>query len=233
MKRVTVCIKTFERPTALQRALRSIRDFYPDISILVADDSLLNATKNRNLCKKWGAKWLLMPPDSGLICGRSLLVQQAATPLVFIMDDHQLFVRKTNLELAQMKMEAGKFDTLRFQNFSKSYHEGSKPYGCFLVIDNALYILPPRVRYRENREGCYVVDIVENVFLAKRAVCRRVGWDKRLKLADSKYFFWRCKLLHMSVGFCPDVKIRHKRSMPPDYADYAAEQIEYNILHLL
>ena len=61
-KTVTVLVKTFNRPKTVTGAIRKIRTFYPDIRILLADDSKEPVEINDGKTEVFA-----MPFDSGKI----------------------------------------------------------------------------------------------------------------------------------------------------------------------
>jgi hypothetical protein len=64
---ITAVIKTFERPNELDRVIQSLRGFYPDLKIIVTDDSRIPYPRN-------DVDYHVMPYDSGLSAGRNLLI---------------------------------------------------------------------------------------------------------------------------------------------------------------
>ena len=68
---VTVCIKTFERYPCLTRLINSIRTFYPEIRIIVADDSI-----NFKEIKMDKVDQFRMPAAIGFNNGKNLAISQ-------------------------------------------------------------------------------------------------------------------------------------------------------------
>ena len=70
---LTIIIKTFERPHAVKRLFDSIRIFYSDLPIIIADDS-------RNPITSLGdAKIITLPYNVGLSKGRNSLIDIVQT----------------------------------------------------------------------------------------------------------------------------------------------------------
>jgi len=89
---VTAVIKTFERPHKLQRLLKSIKRTFPDLKIIVVDDSLHPiALKDENI------RLITLPFDSGVSAGRAAGLDKVKTPYVINIDDDFIFSRKTRL----------------------------------------------------------------------------------------------------------------------------------------
>ena len=69
---VTILVKTFKRPSALLALLNSIRESYPEIPILIADDSGVSEKQHtyRLLSEFKNTRYFAMPLDSGLVRGQ-------------------------------------------------------------------------------------------------------------------------------------------------------------------
>jgi hypothetical protein len=70
---VTAIVKTFERPRSLDRLVRSIRRRYPNLRVIVGDDSLV-AYPRRDV------EYLRLPVDIGVAAGRNALLEMVRTP---------------------------------------------------------------------------------------------------------------------------------------------------------
>ena len=68
---VTICIKTFERYSCLNRLINSITEFYPKIRIIVADDSI-----NFKEIEYKNVQQFKMPPGIGFNNGKNLAISQ-------------------------------------------------------------------------------------------------------------------------------------------------------------
>ena len=77
---LTAIIKTFERPRALDRLIRSIRRDYPDLPIIVGDDSF-------HPYRRTDVEYLRLPPDIGASAGRNAMLHRVQTPLFLQLDD--------------------------------------------------------------------------------------------------------------------------------------------------
>jgi len=78
MQDLTFIIHTFKRPECLNRLKESIKRSYPDVEILVYDDS---------------------DYDKGLSWGRNYLVSQVKTPYYLLLDDDFVFTPETRVQL--------------------------------------------------------------------------------------------------------------------------------------
>ena len=69
LKDVTAIIKTFERPHALTRLLRSIQKFYPELRVIVGDGSFSPSPRR-------DVQYIRLPPDVGVSAGRNAYTGQ-------------------------------------------------------------------------------------------------------------------------------------------------------------
>lgn len=75
---ITAIVQTFKRPECIERLVASIKAYYPDLKILINDDS---------------------ETDKGISYGRNYLVSQVKTPYYLILDDDFIFTDETKIEL--------------------------------------------------------------------------------------------------------------------------------------
>jgi len=102
---VDVIIKTFLRPKALRRLLNSIREFYPQVHVTIADDGNLRESTDadsRACCQLIDAveNFTLhsLPFAAGVTPGRNLLVEQTHRPYVLLLDDDFCVTAETRIE---------------------------------------------------------------------------------------------------------------------------------------
>ncbi|KAI4902622.1 hypothetical protein NFI96_028017, partial [Prochilodus magdalenae] len=171
---VTITTKTFVRYAELKVLIESIRKFYPDIKIIVADDSLKPETLSGSNIEQY-----IMPPGQGWFAGRNLAVSQVTSKYFLWVDDDYVFHEKTSIESFVKIMEAvPELDVLggdvggnQFY-FSLKYDEGDEDEGgCMARYLRKVHSPLPGF------DGCYLVDGVVNFFLARTDAVRRVGFD--------------------------------------------------------
>jgi glycosyltransferase involved in cell wall biosynthesis len=181
--KVTALVKTFERPRTLRRMLASLRRSYPDLPVVVVDDS-----REPRPLDDPRVKTVAMPFDVGLSAGRNEGLRHISTPYVLLLDDDFVFHRGTRIETAVLALEADeRLDIV-----------GGK------VIDLPLYrvmgdrdgaLLPsdsrPLVPYDTLVAGLPVRRNVANFFVARVASLQRVGWDEEMPMAEHTDFFTR------------------------------------------
>lgn len=197
---VTFCVKTFERPDALMTLQHSIRKYYPDNPIIIADDS------EKPLHPDYfdsNTHIHAMPYDSGLSAGRNEVIAMAKTPYIVLLDDDFRFTPATQIWKWLPWIESGIFDImgggLRLNGKRVTHFEGSLELaGTVLKCGHSTQGINPM--------RC---DCILNFFCADRVNILNVGWDEELKLGEHLDFFMRCQQAGLSVGYHPEVQADH------------------------
>ncbi|XP_076739014.1 beta-1,4 N-acetylgalactosaminyltransferase 2 isoform X2 [Maylandia zebra] len=203
---VTIITKTFLRYKQLRVLLDSIRKFYSDIKVIIADDSLQpESVTGENI------QHYIMPPAQGWFAGRNLAVSQVTTKYFLWVDDDFLFSEKTKIEKFVEVMEAvpeldvvgGSVQGNRFY-FSILYEEGDENEGGCLYRKSGgkFHRLP-------GYPQCHLASGVVNFFLARTDAMQRVRFDPKLqRVAHSEFFM--DGLGSLMVASCGDVIIDHQ-----------------------
>ncbi|KAI9527860.1 hypothetical protein NQZ68_026908 [Dissostichus eleginoides] len=204
---VTITTKTFLRYRELNRLLKSIRQFYKDIEVIIADDSFVTKKITGNHIKHF-----IMPPGKGWFAGRNLAASQVTTKYFLWVDDDFQFTKWTNIEEMVKIMEAnpeldvlgGKVKGSQF-DFSLRYEEGDEMEGGCL---NRKF--KSRFQSLPGYPQCSVVSGVVNFFLARTDAAKRVRFDPQLnRIAHSEFFI--DGLGSLMVATCGHVSIGHQR----------------------
>jgi GT2 family glycosyltransferase len=221
---VTVIMKTFHRPETATRAVDHLRRYYPEIRLLVADDS-----REELAFRHPAAEVVRLPFDSGISRGRNVLLERVETEYFLLMDDDNWFSRHTRLERMLGVLERERFDILACHVYFRRQTERLFPRrrlnGFFMDLrleDGTLRFIDPRCE--DARGGC-ACDLVENFFLARTRRVREIGgWDDRLKVAEHADFFLRAKRAGLKVGYTPlagvDHVHLHRERASQDYAPF-------------
>lgn len=197
---VTAVIKTFERPNACARLVRSLKRLYPAMPIIVVDDS-------RDPRPLAGTIPVRLPFDSGVGAGRQAGLDQVRTPFLLNLDDDFLLYRRTNL--------GGALDALA--RHSQLDLVGGRVIDLPLLITHdfrtaSLFPTMARAKIAPGTRfgGVEVLDKVPNFFLARTEAVRAVGWNPALKRLDHADFFTRAKGKIVS-GLLDDFRVLHLR----------------------
>ncbi|XP_042361249.1 beta-1,4 N-acetylgalactosaminyltransferase 1-like [Plectropomus leopardus] len=203
---VTVVTKTFLRYAQLKVLLSSIRRFYSNIEVIIADDSFEPEHVTGEHVRQY-----FMPPAQGWFAGRNLAVSQVTTKYFLWVDDDFEFTEKTKIEQLVEVMEAvpeldvvgGAVGGNRF-HFSLLYEEGEETDGGCLYRKSKgkFHSLP-------GYPQCSLTDGVVNFFLARTDAVRSVGFDPKLqRVAHSEFFM--DGLGSLLVASCGHVSIGHQ-----------------------
>lgn len=216
-QKVTLSIKTFERPECIQKLVKSIRKYYPNIHIIVTDDSK-NPSPIRNV------EYCIMPFYSGSSAGRNLGLSKVETEYVVTLDDDFLFTTTTKLEKwveildnTTIDLVSGNVDSRRFEGLIDLSNRK-----CRLIQGS-----------RGTEGGLKLYDVVLQFWMGRTNVIQSLGgWDKDFKTQDHKIFFAR-HLGKLKIAHCPKVFVHHNRRMPRGYINYRHGSCEQNFLKLM
>ncbi|GAA4723099.1 glycosyltransferase [Sphingomonas lutea] len=218
--KVTAVIKTFERPRRCKALVASIRRGWPDLPIIVVDDSRAPGDYP-------GCRVIRLPFNVGLSAGRNAGLAAVETEYVLNLDDDFLFERGTAVDGAlalleqhpQVDLLAGLVIDLPLLIRHDSSHArlfGAPPAP---IIAAGTMVGPVRV-----------MDKVPNFFLARTAAVKAIGWDPELKLLEHADFFSRARGRIVSAQW-DGWRILHQRD-PFDrhyriFRDNAAESLAH------
>ena len=183
---VTLAIKTFERPQALERLLASIREHYPTINVAIADDSERPSFDVGNVghfVRYHGLEF-----DVGLSAGRNFLVKNIETRYTVILDDDFVFTAQTDLERWLHGMQSGRSKYALIGGCCVRPDGREQHYEGFMIDDKKRRALR---LVRVVPTDLAPVHITLNFFIAQTEVLRLVQWDDRFKVGEHEDFFWR------------------------------------------
>jgi glycosyltransferase involved in cell wall biosynthesis len=209
--KVTLLIKSFMRRDCVINLLRSIRQRYPTIPVVIVDDSEVPMTFDPDPY----LRVYYLPFDSGLSRGRNHGVDQIDTDYFVLLDDDFEFTDDTKIEEFYRIIRNSDLDILGGQVI-----EDSGPinyFGNFTVDDEKREITNVRqyVDYGEYK----TCQIILNFFMAKTKKIRKFRWDDELKVAEHAAFFFEHRD-HLKVGFTDKVSVHHHQIRDEDYLKY-------------
>jgi GT2 family glycosyltransferase len=217
LSQTTAIVKTFQRPDCLNRLIRSIRQYYPELRVLVGDDGL-----QPSHCT--GADYFRLPLDIGLSAGRNVLLEHVHTPYFLLLDDDVEFCRSTKIEHLIRLVDQGSIDIAAgncLRTKRKLFFLRTKPqpfHGLFDFRDEELRLVHGN---HGQGEGYLLCDIAHNFYVARMDAIRSMGaWDPELRQNEHTEFFVRAHRHGLRVGYCQDVIIRHWVDRPPGYAAF-------------
>jgi len=192
---VTVIMKTFERPGALDKTIQSIKHFYPNLQILVADDSKHPVVRD-------DVQVFPMPFDSGCSAGRNLLVDNVKTKYFVSVDDDWNFTKNTNLEEMLDILETTNIDVIcggwehRNPICTSLVWEGNKLTATSIPVDKAQRFTPCDFSY-------------QFLMAETEKFKQNVRWDDELKTIEHLFLFVDM-LGKLKVAYTERSKILHE-----------------------
>ena len=245
---ITIIIKTFERRNELWNLLSSIRKYFPELKILIADDSKINYKEST--LKKFddlNIDYYLIPFDSGLAYGRNFLLEEVSTEFFLLCDDDFEFDRKTNIKEALSIIKDKKIDILG--GYVRNYIPIKRKFDYFLRgIEKILKVEFKRnfigdiqineneitINYFTRKFPDYLeTDLVLNFFIGnKKSIQDFGGWNNKLKLNEHTDFFINCKKNRVKVAFTNTLSVKHFPNKIGHYFEFRSRNFVGNLLEL-
>jgi glycosyltransferase involved in cell wall biosynthesis len=217
-RKVTVLVKTFERPDSLHRLLTSIRRFYPRIPVLVVDDS---ASPLEVIPAN--VRYFHLPYNSvGLAGGRNFGLRHVETEYVLVCDDDMVFGPKTDLDRMLSVLQTTRFDLVSCAWMDhdpwRSIRQGrSRLEGTAELVEGDLV---RRLGVPSGQiDGLPVFDVLPNFFIAEVSRLGESPWDERLNFMEHIEFFISMKERGLLSTCLRDVVVGHHPRLPPRYYD--------------
>ncbi|XP_028321347.1 beta-1,4 N-acetylgalactosaminyltransferase 2-like [Gouania willdenowi] len=182
---LTITTKTFVRYDKVALLVDSIRKFYPNMRIVIADDSFEKEPIPGNVDHYY------MPAEKGLFAGRGLVVSQVTTKYFVWVDDDFLFTEATKLEKFVEILEAhpeldvvGGTVSAQVWAHALVYDEGDEMEGgCMITAFNRNYKKLP------DYPQCTIISGIINFFVARTDSIRKVGFDNKLMRVGHRELF--------------------------------------------
>ena len=199
MQEIAFCITTFERPQYCKGLIKSIRKFYPDAKIYVADQSEEEGT--------YDAEVIRLPYDCGLSYARNYLWRNTKEPFKLLLDDDFVFTQDTKIETFRTLIDhcdivCGGVIEGRLRNYEHDLRiEGDKLY----------YDKPKREWQQIEGVKCRQVDMALNFGLFRR---NTDNWDDNLKICEHTDYYLRFK---GKLLYTPEVLVNHLKARPKGY----------------
>lgn len=238
-KELTIGIKTFIRKKSLWTLLSSIEKFYPELPVIVVDDSPIKYKKSTlKKYPKLNILYIDAPFDIGLSKGRNLILNNVTTKYFLLCDDDYELTSKTNLYENLKIIEENKIDILggeiqecfRLNSLwsiirlirnclikqREDLSDDNRIFTRSKIIDNTL------VHTRVNHFSSKLINdvfIVANFFLARTERLKSIGgWQpESLKLYEHGLFYINAYLSGLKVSFSFSLFTKSVRYMPVFY----------------
>lgn len=200
--RLTAIVRTCERPASIERLIRSLRRYYPQLKLLVADDS-------RRPAAVAGADWIKLPADVGVGAARNAALARVRTPYFLLLEDRLELTRRSQIErllelVAGSRLDIAAGDCLRCQRrFGIFTSRTPEPvHATFEFTADGLTLRPG---HRLGADGILSVDLAHNFFVGRTDKIRAMGgWDPQLLVDERVEFFVRAGRFGLRVGVAPE-----------------------------
>lgn len=204
---VTIATKTFLRYDKLKDLIDSIRQYYPTVTIVIADDN-----EHPQPVKGPYIEHYIMPFGKGWFAGRNLAVSQVSTKYVLWADDDFIFTANTKLEKMVDILEKTTLDLVggavrEVTGYTATYRhtisveEGGEEGDCLHIRKGYHHVV-------DGYPNCVVTDAVINFFMGRTDKMQQVGFNPRLaRQAHLEFFIDGLDSLH--TGSCSDIIVNH------------------------
>ena len=208
MSEFTLMVKTIARPDCLERLLVSVRKFYPDMPVVVTDDS---KEPYPEVSQRLGyLNHHVMPFDTSAPACYNFMLERIQTRYMILADDDMIFTEDTRIDLWVPFLNAGIFDVLG--GAVKARRNGSYAnYVGDLTFENSGRRLILRRKVADARKITVPLkaDVCMNFFGAKTDRIRMCPWDGDLKIYRHLDWFMTAKEVGLKVGYHPGVEAIH------------------------
>ena len=219
MQDVTAIVKTFRRPQSLLRLLETLRVQYPEMPVLIADDS--QPAYSEVSAPFPGVEHYVLPDDEGGAYGRNFLLERVATPYALYVDDDFIFTEETQVERLLTFVKNGIWDLA-----AGAVCNGRQPieYDATFELQGDVLWLRPQVSVNAPHR----TDITVNFFASSTEHLQEIRWDSSLRQGYHLDFFYRCWLAGVKVGTLPSVKAGHDRGGDHEYNKLRRREMDLN-----
>lgn len=203
---VTVIIKTFLRDEYAKDCILSLRKYWGNIKIVLADDGHMTPEKEA-FYKAQKVEYYHLPWDQGVCVGRNFLIDKVKTPYLVVGDDDFEYGLDANLDELRILMEVADLAGGAIREKGAVHH-----YEAFMTIDGSLMVYKalPMSDWDVHKDVKYkACDLTYNFFMIKTEVAQRVRWDEKIHVMyEHSDFFLRLK--PSKVVYAPNSIADHK-----------------------
>jgi hypothetical protein len=228
---LALAFATIERPQAVQRLIRSVRKYFPDLPVYVADQSRQGGAMSAFYAAN-EVNLIRMPYDIGVTASRNRLAQEIKEDYFVLCDDDFIAGRRTSFREAVQILDAepdlavigGRlYDLYSGEEWIRNwelYLEYDVQHKILFSVP--IYQLAPRAR-EVGGIRFYLCDAVLNFAVFRRSIFSSgVGWDERFKSnGEHEDFYLNLKINSpYKVAHLPAMVAYHHH--PEEYRAYRA-----------
>ncbi len=217
MKHTAILIMTFLRDDALFNCVRSIRQFYPNIAIFIADTGHESSRKTE-FCFEHKCTLFNLGFDLGVCAVKNEGFERIPSNFryVFVCEDDIIFTAQTKLEklreLLEVQSEIGIVGCLIKKVVQKNVSD--QHYEATLRIEKDTIRLKRIEAPRWKKAGkvkYFLCDIVLNVFMMRREIWEQIRWDERYKTTPehTDYFLLIKQNTDWKIAYMNSVSMEH------------------------
>lgn len=228
---ITICIKTFNRPSCLVRLIKSIRNLYMTVKIILIDDSQFPLLTDGFY--KPNIEVIVLNNYIG-VSGRNEGLKRTKTKYFMLMDDDMYLIPETNIwEMWNFLNTNSRFTLISGRLSDRGSFNG------VYEIDNKQKI----VNTNENKIISIIdnskveVNRAHNFFLSRTKELQAVPWDENLLTAEHEEHFYRMFLHGFVIADDSNIIIGHDKGIGCDdkifsYSSYReSSKFQSYILH--
>ncbi len=214
MKHTTALLISFLRPEYTMACVKSLRENYPDIQILVGDNGEFNQ-ELKDFINEHGGRYFVLPYDSGVSYARNRLMELMTTEYVLVGDDDFFYDKNARADDME-KFMLGHPEYVLIGGRISNKGVVANYQGVINILPDHLHYIPldpEALEYDEDSGLNYqTADIVFNYFVARISEIKDVKWDENIKVAfeHSDWFLSLKKAGGRAVAFTPDPVVIHK-----------------------
>jgi hypothetical protein len=233
---LALAFATIERPQVVQRLILSVRKYFPELPIYVADQSR-QVDAMSPFYAAHQVTLVRMPYDIGVTASRNRLAREVKEEYLILCDDDFIFGPRTSFAEAVKILEAdadigvvggrlfdfdGETEAVRNWELFLEYDAGQK-----ILFSIPIYELAPKVRELGGIRY-YLCDAVMNFAVFRRSMLSAVQWDERFKSnGEHEDFYLNLKVnTSFKVAYLPTMVAYHHH--PEVYQVYRARLRERN-----
>jgi hypothetical protein len=200
--RLTAIVHTSNRPHSVDRLIKSAGWLYPQLRLLVADDS----AKPQPVA---GADSVKVAVGIGVSACRNMLLARVRTPYFLLLEDTMELSRRSGVErllelVASNKLDVAAGDIVRCQRRFGLFTSRT-PESAHATFDFGADDLKLTPGYRPGIAGAHSCDVAHNFFVARTDKVRAIGgWDAQLQVDERIEFFFRACRYGLKVGVCTE-----------------------------
>lgn len=203
--RLTAIVHTSGRPQCVDRLIKSVGWLYPQMRLLVADDS----SKPQPIT---GADAVKVPAGVGVSACRNALLARIRTPYFLLLEDAMELSRRSGVERLLEHVTANRLDIAagevircqrRFGLFTTRKPEPA--HATFEFDADMMKITPGHRSIAIPIPNVHTCDVTHNFFVGRVDKIRAIGgWDAQLQVDERIEFFYRVCRYGLKVGYCPE-----------------------------